>query len=92
MNATIDWLDFLKDSMETQVAEADAIGLPIDPAALGVAHVVHGAQIAAYAGGFPPEAMAAWLRALADSFEHESELLPVLQWRAETESRDGERA
>lgn len=82
------WSRWLLIDMDRQLAAATSAGLPIDPLALAVAHVLHGTELVIHAAGLPRSVVAEWLSMLAASVERERKILPILVWEADAEDDD----
>ncbi len=82
------WSRWLLATLDGELAAAEADGLPIDPAAIAVAHVLHGAMFAHNVAGFSDAAVAEYLRCLADAIERRDPWLPALVWVEQREIDD----
>lgn len=76
---TAAWCRWLFDSLDAQLEAATSDGLPADGAAMGIAHIMHGLEMARHVGEFPATTLAAWLRVVAVCLEKGTEP-PLLMW------------
>lgn len=72
------WNRFLLDNLDAELAAGAALGLPVDAALIGSAHVLHGAQFAVHAGLVSRDQVADYLRSVADGIEFGDPHLPYL--------------
>ena len=82
------WSRLLLIDLDRQLAVATAAGLPVDPLAMSVAHVLHGVELARHAAGIPPSLLAEWLSMLAETVERDRKILPILVWQDDAETDD----
>ncbi|CAA7619038.1 hypothetical protein [Magnetospirillum sp. SS-4] len=72
------WSRFLLSRLDAELASGAALGLPVDAALIGSAHVLHGAQLAIHGGLVARPQMAEYLRSVADAVEMADPHLPYL--------------
>ncbi|CAO3455469.1 hypothetical protein [Azospirillum argentinense] len=82
------WSRLLIADLDRQLAVATAAGLPVDPLAMSVAHVLHGVEFARHAAGILPSLIADWLSMLAETVERNQKILPILVWQDDAETDD----
>lgn len=89
-DATDAWRRFLLDDLDNQLAIATSEDLPVDAGIMGVAHVLHGINLATGVGEHPADIVAAWLRLVADCLDHDIDP-PLLVWGVVADGADDER-
>lgn len=72
------WNRFLLDNLDAELLAGATLGLPVDPALVGSAHILHGAQLAVHGGLVSRDQVADYLRSVANSIEEGSPHLPYL--------------
>ncbi|WP_395452499.1 hypothetical protein ACHMW5_04215 [Azospirillum melinis] len=82
------WSRLLLIDLDRQLAVATAAGLPVDPLAMSVAHMLHGVELARHATGIPAPLLAEWLSMLAACVERDQKILPILVWQDDVETDD----
>lgn len=73
-----EWEKWLIRRMGDHFAEAQRDGVTLDPIAVGMAHIRFGANLAIHGAELPPETVAGFLDAVAESVESGSAYMPSL--------------
>lgn len=78
LDTCTEWERWLIRRMSEHFAEVGRDGVTFDPIAVGMAHIRFGANLAVHGAELPPETVAAFLEAVAESVESGSQFMASL--------------